>query len=76
MKKQKRGSEAYIEGPLNEFSSLLGSLRQLGALNGEKIFFLLLVGQGNHELRGPDRRSRVTAAGGRPPLLAIVRSIR
>lgn len=76
MKKQRRGSEAYIEGALNEFSSLLGSLRQLWALNGKKIFFLLLVGQGNHELRGPHRRSGVSAAGGRPSLLAIVRSIR
>ena len=76
MKKQKRGSEAYIEGALNEFSSLLGSLRQLWALNGEKIFFLLLVGQGNHELRWPHGRSHVSAAGGRPSLLAIVRSIR
>lgn len=69
---------AYIECALYEFGSLFGSLRQFWALNSQKILFLLLIGQSNHEFRWPNhRRSRRIAAAGRwATLLAIVRRVR
>ncbi|MFS7922506.1 hypothetical protein Hanom_Chr03g00249931 [Helianthus anomalus] len=66
--------EAYVNGSLDELCSFFGSLRKFRSFNRQKIFFLLLIRQSDHEFRRPHDRSRFINR--RCTFFAIIRRIR